>query len=173
MVTGPIFCVGGFPSTGPGSSDLYEIYGNFFLHNPRESLLHASGRVTIHDNVFADCPSAEYAAITLRDHDLPLELAPHPPQHHHLPQRAESGSAKRHRVPMPSSAMWCSLTNPCLLDLIVESGGGKHHGSYGGSRLNTLIEPDTAGKGVNFQPRSGRCEGEALDLTPFAAQTAH
>jgi Right handed beta helix region len=71
----PNLLVGGFPATGPGSSDLYEIYGNFFLHNPRESLLHASGRVSIHDNVFADCPSAEYAAINLRDHDLPLRLA--------------------------------------------------------------------------------------------------
>lgn len=30
-------------------------------------------RLSIHDNVFADCPS--HAAITLRDHDLPVKLA--------------------------------------------------------------------------------------------------
>ena len=52
----PNLLVGGFPNSGPGSRDVYEIYGNFFFHNPRESLLHASGRVIIHDNVFADQP---------------------------------------------------------------------------------------------------------------------
>lgn len=66
--------VGGFPGSGPGSDDLYEIYGNFFWHNPRESLLQASGRVSIHDNVFADCPSAGHAAISVRNHDLPVKL---------------------------------------------------------------------------------------------------
>src|SRR6185436_20080235 len=48
------------------------IYGNFFFHNPRESLLQASGRVSIHDNIFVD---ASDIAVNLRDHDLPLRLA--------------------------------------------------------------------------------------------------
>lgn len=68
----PNVLVGGFPDSGPGSEDRYEIYGNLFVHNPRESLLQVSGRVTIHDNVFVD--SAQNA-ITLQDHDLPLKLA--------------------------------------------------------------------------------------------------
>src|SRR5205085_9299614 len=50
----PNMLVGGFPSSGAGSTDMYEIYGNFFYHNPRESLLQVEGRVTIHDNVFVD-----------------------------------------------------------------------------------------------------------------------
>ena len=37
----PNLLVDGFPDTGAGSSDLYEIYGNFFYHNPREALLQA------------------------------------------------------------------------------------------------------------------------------------
>src|SRR4029079_18142526 len=41
-------------------------------HNPRESLLQASGRVTIHDNIFVDTAQN---ALNLRDHDLPLRLA--------------------------------------------------------------------------------------------------
>ena len=70
----PNVLVGGFPSTGAGSEDMYEIYGNFFYHNPREALLQASGRVTIHHNVFVDAgPNA--AAVNLRNHDLPLKLA--------------------------------------------------------------------------------------------------
>lgn len=69
----PNVLVGGFPETGAGSEDRYEIYGNVFAHNPRESLLQASGRVSIHDNVFVDAPSTR--AIILRNHDLPLRQA--------------------------------------------------------------------------------------------------
>ncbi|MFO0547971.1 MAG: MYXO-CTERM sorting domain-containing protein [Polyangiaceae bacterium] len=68
----PNLLVGGFPEAGPGSENQYEIYGNFFFHNPREALLQASGRVSIHDNVFVD---AVDAAIVVTDHDLPLRRA--------------------------------------------------------------------------------------------------
>ena len=67
----PNLLVGGFPDSGPGSSDLYEIYGNFFFQNPDgESLIQASGRVSIHDNVFV---GPAWAAIFLADHDLPMK----------------------------------------------------------------------------------------------------
>ena len=69
----PNLLVGGFPDTGPGASDRYEIYGNVFFHNPRESLFQGSGRVTLHDNVFVDAPGER--AMLFRDHDLPLKLA--------------------------------------------------------------------------------------------------
>src|SRR6185437_8039454 len=68
----PNVLVGGFPNSGPGSGDLYQIYGNFFDHNPREALLQASGRVAIHDNIFVD---GQYTALDLADQDLPLKLA--------------------------------------------------------------------------------------------------
>lgn len=68
----PNVLVGGFPMTGAGSDDRYEIYGNFFFHNPRESLLQASGRVSIHDNVFVDVAGT---AVLVQNHDLPLRQA--------------------------------------------------------------------------------------------------
>jgi hypothetical protein len=68
----PNVLVGGFPASGAGSMDRYEIYGNLFLHNTRESLLQASGRVSIHDNLFVDVTDN---AILLRNHDLPLRQA--------------------------------------------------------------------------------------------------
>jgi MYXO-CTERM domain-containing protein len=68
----PNLLVGGFPDSGAGSEDRYEIYGNFFFHNPREALLQASGRVSIHDNVFVDTAQA---AVRLVDHDLVLRQA--------------------------------------------------------------------------------------------------
>ena len=68
----PNLLIGGSPTSGPGSQDLYEIYGNFFFHNPREALLQVAGRVTIHDNVFVD---GKLPAIVAQSHDLPLVLA--------------------------------------------------------------------------------------------------
>jgi hypothetical protein len=68
----PNLLVGGFPSSGPGSSNLYEIYGNFFYHNPREALFQGSGRISFHDNIRVD---GQYAAAVFRDQDLPLQLA--------------------------------------------------------------------------------------------------
>lgn len=68
----PNLLIGGGPTSGPGSTDLYEIYGNFFFHNPREALLQVAGRVSVHDNVFVD---AKAAAIVAQSHDVPLALA--------------------------------------------------------------------------------------------------
>jgi hypothetical protein len=71
----PNLLVGGFAMTGPGSEDRYEIARNFFADNPNEPLLQASGRVSIHDNVFVDGPPSGNPALLLRDHDLPIRQA--------------------------------------------------------------------------------------------------
>lgn len=70
----PNLLVGPFPSSGPGSTDLYEIYGNFLYNNPRESLFQGAGRVTVHDNVLVGS-SAGNSAIYLTDHNGPLSYA--------------------------------------------------------------------------------------------------
>jgi len=69
----PNLLLGGFPSTGNGSNDLHEVYGNFFYDNPTgESHIQASGRVAIYNNVFV---KGSFAAIRLQNHDAPLKLA--------------------------------------------------------------------------------------------------
>jgi hypothetical protein len=67
----PNLLVGGFPASGDGAQDRYEIAGNLFDHNPRESLLQVSGRVSIHDNLFID---VALRALYCADQDLPLDL---------------------------------------------------------------------------------------------------
>ena len=52
----PNLLLGGLPDDGPGAQDRYQVYGNVLFHNPRESLVQATGRVSFHDNVFADVP---------------------------------------------------------------------------------------------------------------------
>jgi len=61
----PNLLTDGFPDTGPGSNDHYEIYGNFFFHNDGDALFQGNGRLHIHDNVFVD---SKNAAIRLVNH---------------------------------------------------------------------------------------------------------
>jgi hypothetical protein len=68
----PNLLVGGFPEQGAGSNDLYQIYSNLLIDNPREALFQGSGRISFHDNVLI---GGEPAAAVFRDHDLPLKLA--------------------------------------------------------------------------------------------------
>jgi hypothetical protein len=68
----PNLLVGGFPDNGPGSRDLYQIYRNLLVDNPREALFQGSGRISFHDNVLI---GGQPAAAVFEDHDLPLELA--------------------------------------------------------------------------------------------------
>jgi hypothetical protein len=68
----PNLLVGGFPDIGAGSNDLYQIYGNLLIENPREALFQGSGRISFHDNVLI---GGAPAAAVFRDHDLPLKFA--------------------------------------------------------------------------------------------------
>ena len=70
----PNLLVGAFPATGAGSLNMYEIYGNVFLHNHREALFQGSGRVSLHDNIFVDGPYT-YPAVVLRKQNYPLKIA--------------------------------------------------------------------------------------------------
>ncbi len=158
--------VGGFPGNGSGSGDLYEIYGNFFWNNPRESLLQASGRVSIHDNVFADCPSPGHAAITLRDHDLPLRLA-------HVYNNTIVSSARGIRiasVPTEGHALIGNVAFTSGEALSLHPSITRVNGNVTGNLTDAsseLSDPEALG----FHPLPGRCAGPGLDLTPFMTET--
>jgi hypothetical protein len=70
----PNLLVDPFPATGPGSLNLYEIYGNYFRHNHRESLFQGAGRFTLHDNIFVDGPYSS-PAVVIEPHNGPVKLA--------------------------------------------------------------------------------------------------
>lgn len=50
----PNLLVGGFPTSGWGSNDYYEIVGNFFYNNPVEALFQGTGNLAIYDNIFVN-----------------------------------------------------------------------------------------------------------------------
>ena len=63
----PNLLVGGFPDAGPGAEDTYHIYGNLLFYNPREALLQATGRVSVHDNIFVGA-AASFPALAVTGH---------------------------------------------------------------------------------------------------------
>ena len=158
----PNLLVGGFPDTGPGAEDRYEIYGNFFYHNPRESLLQASGRVSIHDNIFVDVSGI---AIRLQNHDLPLKLAYvynntiyGASVGINFGSAATQGDAVVGNLIFAATPISGSVTNSVenMTDAVTNAG------AY-------VIAPSLVLGEMDFYPLAGRCQGAALPLSQFAA----
>jgi len=157
--------VGGFPASGVGANDLYEIYGNVFWHNARESLLQASGRVTIHDNVFA----GGVTAITLRDHDLPLKLA-------HVYNNTIVATARGIRVASAAPEGHAIVGNvvfaaePLSLHRAITRVAENVTGSTAAAAEH-LTHPDVTRDAFDLSPRAGRCVGLPLDLSAFTTES--
>ena len=166
----PSMLVGGFPRSGPGSDDLYEIHGNVFWNNPRESLLQASGRVTIHDNIFAGCLSATSAAITLQDHDLPLKRA-------HIYNNTICAAARGIRIAGAAPEGHAIIGNVVFANepLAMHRSMTRVRENVTGpmdAAARHLVNPDLeGGAALDLSPRAGHCEGPSLDLTAFAEET--
>lgn len=60
----PNLLVGDQPASGPGSGDGCLVYGNFFWHNPAESLFQGEGRIAFYDNLMVGG-----AAVRIRPHN--------------------------------------------------------------------------------------------------------
>jgi hypothetical protein len=157
----PNLLVGGFPDTGSGSQDLYQIYGNLFLHNPREALFQGSGRISFHDNILV---GGQSAGAVFRDHDLPLKLAHVFNNTIYSPQIGiKFGSPAREGHAVVGNLIFAE-TPITGLDIAATD--------------NLVARPADAGKYVraplsqlgalDFYPLPGRATGSALDLSPFA-----
>ena len=163
----PNVLVGGFPATGAGSSDRYEIYGNVFLHNPRESLLQASGRVTIHDNLFVDASSTH--ALLLQNHDLPLSQAYvydntvyGGPAGITFGSSAPQGDAVVGNLVFATSPISGPIAN--LKDNLTDTPA---------NAAKYVNAPSNVRATMDFYPLAGKCKGTPIDASLFTNHTAH
>jgi hypothetical protein len=160
----PNLLVGGFPDSGPGADDLYEIYGNFFYQNPDESLLQASGRVAIHDNIFVGATST---SLRLVDHDLPLRYAD---VYNNTifggPSGIAFGSSARQSSRVVGNLVFAAtpIAGPIALQSQNQTGTVA-------SANQVVTMPSTQLGAMDFYPLAGQAQGALLDLTPFASQT--
>lgn len=164
----PNVLVGGFPAQGPGSEDMHEICANFFFHNPRESLLQASGRVSIHDNVLVDGAAAGHAAITLRDHDLPLKSAH---VYHNTIWHAARGIHIAAAAPESHSVVGNVIfaATPTAFHPSISQVSDNLTGTLDEARSH-LVNPGHQLGAMDLHPLPGKCVGEA---SPLAPQTAN
>jgi hypothetical protein len=159
----PNLLVGGFPDTGSGSQDLYQIYGNLFVHNPREALFQGSGRISFHDNILVD---GQYAAAAFHDHDLPLRLAHVYNNTIYSSQIGISvGSPAREGVTVLGNLVFAStpISGVGIVEkdnLVAQPAEARQYVGTPAAQLGAM----------DFFPRPGKVSGAPLDLSPFAAE---
>jgi len=162
----PNLLVGGFPDSGAGASDMYEIYGNVLCHNPRESLLQVSGRVTIHDNLLLDVPAGN--AILCQNHNLALKVAN---VYNNTILRAATG------IRFGNAAQTSDAVIGNLIFATTSTAGtivnlqGNLADSFANAG-NYLTNPSTTLGTFNAYPKSGTCTGAALNLSALSGDTA-
>jgi hypothetical protein len=164
----PNLLVGAFPNAGPGSESLYEIYGNYFLHNPREALFQGSGRFSLHDNIFVDGPPG-YAAVVVASQNFPLRIA-------HVYSNTVFTSGRG--IFFGSRAiMDDAVVGNLVFASIPISGPIAHHaGNVVDSMANAaayIASPSFLAGSMDFYPIGAKCRGAAIDLTPFHAEHAY
>jgi hypothetical protein len=153
------------PAAGPGASDRFEIYGNFFLHNPRESLLQVSGRTSIHDNVMVDVAGS---AIRAQDH-APATLISAAVYNNTI-YAAGTG------VSFGNAASGSDAVLGNLIFAATPTAGpiASAHDNLSDATANAakwVASPSVTPAAMDFYPLAGRCTGAPLDLSPFKADT--
>jgi hypothetical protein len=158
----PNLLVGAFPTTGPGSLNMYEIYGNYFFHNHREALFQGSGRVSLHDNIFVDGPYS-YPAVVLRQQNYPLQIA-------YVYNNTIYTFARG--IYFGTRALIDDAVVGNLVFALTPIAGMIGHQSQ-----NIVDDLDNASKYVrspsfdlgsmDFYPLPGKCQGPAIDLAAF------
>lgn len=159
----PNFLLGGFPDSGPGSKDLYEVYGNVFYHNAREALLQVEGRVSVHDNIFVD----GLAAAVFRTTHAPLKLA-------HVYNNTVY--SRKLGIEMGSAASEGAIVTGNLVFAGTPIGGTQNGvsnnilDSFENARLYVASPSLTLGS-MDFYPLPGKARGPAVNLAPFQTDT--
>jgi len=163
----PNVLVGAFPATGSGSLNMYEIYGNVFAHNHREALFQASGRVTLHDNLFVDGPYA-YPAIVFRQHSgSPLKIAY---VYHNTVYTSDHGIYFGSRA-MLADAVVGNLVfaqKPITGQIMRQADNLTESAENAPRHVN---RPSFDLNSMNFYPLEGKCSGAAIDLSGFAGDS--
>lgn len=154
----PNLLVGDYPASGLGSSDTYEIYGNFFYHNYSESLIQAEGRISIHDNVFVD---STQDAIYLTDHNGQLREA-------YVYNNTFYGVDRAIVFADPASDGDLVVGNLIFARVGVTGSVANASNNIVDSVANAasyVNNPSLVLGAMDFYPLPGQCEGPAINLT--------
>jgi len=160
----PNVIVGAFPDSGPGSQNLYEVYGNYIVHNHRETLFQGSGRVSLHDNIFVDGPG-DYPAVVLMKQNRPLKLAL---VYHNTVYTSGPGirfdNAALNGDAVVGNLVFASDPISGPISRLADNITGKMERAPDYVRM-----PSFDASKADFYPLSGMCQGGPIDMTMFKA----
>jgi hypothetical protein len=159
----PNVLVGHFPLSGSGSSDRYEIYGNFFHRNPVEALFQGEGNLVLHDNVFVN---ASGSAVNITSHnDKPRNVT----VYHNTVVATGNGI----RIANADPGYVQKIIANAVFAATPVSGPnqqGNVTGSYA-SAADSLVAPTAALGSLDLFPKAGQLAGTTTDLAQFGGYT--
>jgi len=159
----PNLLVSGFPRSGPGSMDHYEIYGNFIFYNPRESLFQGAGRVRMHDNVFVG--NGSQTAILMTPHQgKDIQVA-------HIYNNTIYGVARGIQMTAAATVSSRVVGNLIFADDPIGGMIEDLRDNVVDDLVNAAMyvnSPSTMLDEMDFFPKTGMAQGSALDLSAFS-----
>lgn len=156
----PNLLVGHWPTSGAGSSDIYQIYGNLFYQNPYESLFQGEGNLAFHDNLLVKRTGG---AVRIQPHN-------------HVPRRIDIFN---NTVVAPGTGIYITGADPAYPQRVVGNAvfagtpltGGQQSNNVTGSytAASTYLNNPMAalGSGLDLYPKTGQLQGAAIDYSAF------
>lgn len=157
----PSLLVGHWPLTGPGASDVYEIYGNLFHQNPVEAMFQGEGNIALYDNLFLRSANPGFPAIAIQPHnDVPRAVD----VFHNTVVAAGTGISITGGAPGTTQTV---LANAVFAGTPISGGTQEENVTDGfGSADLYLNAPDAPiGSGLDLFPLVGTLTGPDIDST--------
>ena len=154
----PSVLVGHWPLSGPGSTDIYQVYGNFFWDNPTEAHFQGEGNIALHDNLFVQRRFDRTVRIQ-RHNDLPRRIEIF---HNTIVARGE-GIA----IYTPNTA-YRQLVRGNAVFAAKPLIGGSQAGNVTGSlaaAADHLVDPFGGLGAVDLFPKPGKLQATGVDTT--------
>jgi hypothetical protein len=162
--TGPNLLVGHWPSSGPGSTDIYQIYGNLLYENssPNESLFQGEGNIAFHDNLLVN---RSYEGVRIQPHNGTVRRI-------EIFNNTVIAVGNGIRIAGGESGYTQRVVGNAVFAGTPLTGGQWSNNVTGSvAQASTYLNNPTAnlGAGLDLYPKSGQLQGTAIDYTPFTA----
>jgi hypothetical protein len=159
----PNVLVGHWPLSGPGSTDHYLIYGNFFFQNPTgQGLLQGEGNIALYNNLFFNSASIGNGVMIQPQNDLPRDILVFANTVVVMRTGIQVvGGAAGYQQQVVGNAAFAAIPINATDESFNLTDTAENARSY----LNNPFAP--LGQGKDLYPQTGAVQGAPPDTTPF------
>ena len=154
-----------WPSSGAGSSDSYQIYGNLFYDNPSpEYLFQGEGNVAFHDNLLVNRATGGGGVNVFNHNGAPKQID--------VFNNTIVVPGTGIRIVNPDTAYTQRVTGNAVFAGTPLNGGlqsSNMTGTYAASSTYLNNPMAALGSGLDLYPKTGQLQGTAIDYSPFTA----